>query len=203
MGVREDIPGEKYPPAKPGLATPLFALGGVLVLLFFFRAFVRTRHHRRLADIVQRNDQTQYVKAGSFGASVKKHVLYAPLWSMRHSHEFRLLGRFHMGTLPLRLEAMLVLGYIALNAAFILVFIDWWADLNQKLYQIKFAAGHIAVMNTPGLVLMAGRNNPLIPILGVSFDSFNFVHRWIGRTVAAEAVVHMGCVVGAMVRERE
>jgi hypothetical protein len=40
------------------------------------------------------------------------------------------------------------------------------------------------------LFLMAGRNNPLIKLLGLSFDTFNLLHRWLGRIVALEAVAH-------------
>lgn len=37
---------------------------------------------------------------------------------------------------------------------------------------------------------MATRNNPLISWLGMSFDTFNLLHRWFGRVVALEAVCH-------------
>lgn len=37
---------------------------------------------------------------------------------------------------------------------------------------------------------MAGRNNPLIRWLGISFDTFNLLHRWFGRIVVLEAVCH-------------
>ena len=37
---------------------------------------------------------------------------------------------------------------------------------------------------------MASRNNPLIKWLGISFDTFNLLHRWFGRIVAMEAVCH-------------
>lgn len=37
---------------------------------------------------------------------------------------------------------------------------------------------------------MAGRNNPLITLLGISFDQFNLLHRWFGRIAVLEALVH-------------
>lgn len=37
---------------------------------------------------------------------------------------------------------------------------------------------------------MAGRNNPLIIWLNVSFDTFNLIHRWLGRIVILEAITH-------------
>lgn len=37
---------------------------------------------------------------------------------------------------------------------------------------------------------MAGRNNPLISLLNMSFDQFNLLHRWLGRIVVLEALAH-------------
>lgn len=37
---------------------------------------------------------------------------------------------------------------------------------------------------------MAGRNNPLINWLNLSFDTFNLLHRWFGRIVVLEALAH-------------
>lgn len=37
---------------------------------------------------------------------------------------------------------------------------------------------------------MAARNNPLISVLGISFDTFNLLHRWLGRIVIIEAFAH-------------
>ena len=37
---------------------------------------------------------------------------------------------------------------------------------------------------------MAGRNNPLIQWLNISFDTFNLMHRWFGRIVVLEALAH-------------
>ena len=45
-------------------------------------------------------------------------------------------------------------------------------------------------VNMIPLILLVGRNNPLIWILGISFDTFNLIHRWIGRLVVVEAVAH-------------
>jgi hypothetical protein len=40
------------------------------------------------------------------------------------------------------------------------------------------------------LFIMAGRNNPLISWLNLSFDSFNLLHRWFGRIVVLETIAH-------------
>ncbi len=43
------------------------------------------------------------------------------------------------------------------------------------------------------MFIFAARNNPLIPFLGISFDTFNLFHRWIGRIVILESVAHVSC----------
>ncbi len=48
----------------------------------------------------------------------------------------------------------------------------------------------MAMVNLVPLFLMAGRNNPLIKLLGISFDTFNLLHRWLGRIVALEILAH-------------
>lgn len=179
---------------NPEVAVPLFVVAGLVVVLYLWRSAVRIKHRRRSKLAMQVDDQSELSRTSSVNASLKKHVLYAPLFSKRHSREFRFL-RLHMGSVPLRLEVILLLIYLALNIAFVVVVVDWWSGFSKKMFQLKYAAGHLAVMNTPGLVLSAGRNNPLIPLLGISFDTFNFMHRWVGRVIAANAVIHMGAVL--------
>ncbi|KAK9585721.1 hypothetical protein V6000_001574 [Aspergillus fumigatus] len=196
-GVDHSHPGYPHRPMNPVLATPLFVLSGVFTVLFLCRVVIRFQHRRRLREILQTEDQCKFSRTSVIFAWIKKHVLYAPLVSKRHSREFQLLNRLHMGSIPLRLEATLVLGYITTNLLFLFVLVDWWTDYQEKMYQLKYAAGHLAVMNSPVLVLSAGRNNPLIPLLGIPFDTFNFLHRWVGRVMIAGALIHMGCVIGA------
>ncbi|KAE8353220.1 ferric reductase NAD binding domain-containing protein [Aspergillus coremiiformis] len=200
MGVDQLAPGKQHtrhdhPPMNPALATPLYVLGGVLVSLFLSRSIIRLRHRRRLREILQTDDQERFAQSNVISATLKKHVFYAPLLSVRHSREFRFLGRIHMGIIPLRLEAALLLGYFVLNVIFFFALTNWWLGYEETMYQIKYAAGHLCVMNLPVLVLTAGRNNPLIPLLGLQFDMFNVLHRWIGRLIIGEAIVHMSCVV--------
>lgn len=45
-------------------------------------------------------------------------------------------------------------------------------------------------MNMASLFVFSARNNPLIPILGIPFDTFNLFHRWVGRIVVVQALAH-------------
>ena len=203
MGVELEGSGKGQPPMNPGLATPLYVLAGVVGVLFLYRTGIRIRHHQQLCEVLRKDDQSKFSKTNSWRATINRHVLFAPLFSTRHNREFRLMGKFHMGTIPLRLEVCMLLGYIALNIIFFFVLIDWGSGFSEKMFQLKYAAGHLSVMNSPALVLSAGRNNPLIPLLGIQFDTFNLLHRWIGRIMAVEALIHMGCVVGGKTHESQ
>ncbi|KAL8773339.1 MAG: hypothetical protein Q9209_001733 [Squamulea sp. 1 TL-2023] len=58
------------------------------------------------------------------------------------------------------------------------------------LAELRGRTGHLAFINMMPLMVFGGRNNLLIPLLRVSFDTFNIFHRWIGRLVAMEAIAH-------------
>ncbi|KAJ5372360.1 Riboflavin synthase-like beta-barrel [Penicillium concentricum] len=197
MGVELKGNGPGEPPMNPAIAVPLFVVAGLITILFVWKTVIRIRHRRRSKAARQGTDQTQLSRTNRFNAALKKHLLYAPIWGNRHSREFRVF-RLHMGSLPLRLEVICLLIYLSLNIIFIIVTVDWWvSDYTEKMFQLKFSAGHLAVMNTPGLVLGAGRNNPLVQLLGISFDTFNFMHRWVGRVITANAVIHMSAVLAS------
>lgn len=203
MAVEKDGSGRTESPMNPGLATPLYVLSGVVVILFVCRIMTVMQHRRRLRDVLQNGDQMIQVNTSSLYGNFKKHVLYAPLFSTRHNREFRLFGKVHMGTVPLRLESFILATYLAVNIIFLFALVDWHSHFGEKLFQLKYSAGHLAVMNTPVLVITAGRNNPLITVLGISFDTFNLFHRWVGRLIAIQSVMHMGCVLGRMDHQSE
>ncbi|KAJ5989725.1 hypothetical protein N7522_009932 [Penicillium canescens] len=41
------------------------------------------------------------------------------------------------------------------------------------------------------LFLLACRNNPLIPLLQINFNTYNLLHRWLGRIVVFEVITHV------------
>jgi predicted ferric reductase len=48
----------------------------------------------------------------------------------------------------------------------------------------------MAVFNLFPTIVFASRNNPLIPILQVPFDTFQLFHRWAARLFILEAIIH-------------
>ena len=71
--------------------------------------------------------------------------------------------------------------------------IDWSQPISQSLHSLIGTTGTLAIVNLVPLVVTAGRNNPLISFLMVSFDTFNLLHRWCARMVVFEATIHTLC----------
>lgn len=126
----------------------------------------------------------------SWMPGLKKHIIYAPFWSKRHNREFRLSAAINVGTLPSRLHSLLLFIYVGSN--FTYMFILNWQNKNRYAFcaELRGRSGTLSLVNMVPLIIFAGRNNPLIGLLKISFDTYNLLHRWMGRLVVLEAVIH-------------
>lgn len=171
----------------------LNALAAAVVLYFTWKSYIRlTLHVRRLHGMA--NGTQRYFAREDYRMSwFKKHVVNAPIFRVRHSREFQLSWAVNMGTLPTRFQALCVMGLIGMNTALCTLHIPYNDNIATWGKLLRNRTGTLATANLIPLVILAGRNNPLVPMLGISFDSWNFYHRWIGRIFAAEALVHFFC----------
>jgi hypothetical protein len=137
-------------------------------------------------------DRQRYWKHSqwSWMPSLKKNLIYAPLWKKRHNREIKLSAAISIGTLPSRLHTVILGVYLLSN--FIYTFMLNWSQPNMYEFcaEVRGRSGSLATINMLPLVILAGRNNPLIGILHISFDTYNLLHRWMGRMVVLEAVIH-------------
>ncbi|KAK7917054.1 ferric reductase like transmembrane component [Apiospora marii] len=126
----------------------------------------------------------------SWMPSIKNHLIYAPLWNKRHNREIRLSSAISIGTLPSRFHFILLGLYFSSN--FVYMFVLNWANTNKWSFyaEVRGRSGTLAAVNMIPLIIMAGRNNPLIGMLSVSFDTYNLLHRWMGRMVVIETIIH-------------
>ena len=122
---------------------------------------------------------------------IKRYLTYAPLLKKSHHDGIYLFGRVYIGILPTRFQSIFLLAVIGFNIYHCVVKILWHASSATMLQQFRNRTGTMAVVNLIPLVIMGGRNNPLITLLNIPFDIFNLVHRWFGRIVVAEALAHM------------
>lgn len=156
----------------------------VYQVVFHFIRYVRTV--ACLGNETQRYFAAPSIMFGRF----KKYFLDAPLFRTRHHREFKLSTAINVGTLPSRLQMAFLVGYFGTNVAFCVISINWNGTYKEVSSEFRNRTGVLAVVNMLPLFLLAGRNNPFITFCGISFDTFNLIHRWFGRIVVLEAIAH-------------
>lgn len=164
------------------------AVGGSIVLAY--NIYLKLLRYLRTVSSLGNSTQYYFARESWKSSFFKKSIQYAPLGSKRHNREFALSSAVNMGTLPTRLQFVCLVGYFASNVAFCLVDINLHENFASIADLLRNRTGVLSVVNMVPLILFAGRNNPLIKWLDLSFDTFNLLHRWLGRIVALEAIAH-------------
>ena len=174
-------------------------LYALLAVLFLGIVLVRLgqsiqAHLRHLDGLRSRSaDEQRYWTQdhGTWWPFLKKHLFYAPLLHKRHNREIQLSNAINVGTIPSRFHTLILLLYLIANFIYCLL-LDYHNPKRPALIaEIRGRTGHLAVINMVCLFVLAGRNNPLIRILRVSFDTMNLFHRWIGRLVVVLSLAHL------------
>ncbi|KAK4189568.1 ferric reductase like transmembrane component-domain-containing protein [Podospora australis] len=165
-------------------------LGALAVALLIWRCSLILIRYVRTVTCLHNDTQKYFARPSHKYSWFQRNILYAPIFGKRHNREFQISSALNVGTLPTRLQLLFIVGYLATNVAFCVITIDWSGPLRQVAALLRSRTGYLAVVNMIPLFLMAGRNNPLIPLLGMSFDTFNLLHRWFGRIVMLESVAH-------------
>ncbi|PWW75021.1 hypothetical protein C7212DRAFT_282248 [Tuber magnatum] len=174
------------------------SLAAFAALPFLYRFCCVVYARVRLLVSLSSENQRFFAEPPSAWASlIKKHVIYSPLFRVRHNREFRLSAAVNVGTLPSRFQAFFLVGYLAGNIVFCTLMIDYTEDTTSMLGEVRNRTGVLAAANMVPLFLLAGRNNPLIQLMGIPFDTYNLIHRWLGRIVVLEAIAHTSCWAAA------
>lgn len=149
-------------------------------------------HMRQVSSLSVSGDRQNYWKfvQWSWLPSLKKNLLYAPFWKKRHNREIKVSAAVNMGTLPSRLHSIILFILLGTNLAYMFV-LNWENDnMYEFCAELRGRSGTLALVNMVPLIILAGRNNPLIALLRISFDTYNLIHRWLGRLTAIEALIH-------------
>ncbi|KAF3941519.1 hypothetical protein ABW19_dt0201776 [Dactylella cylindrospora] len=190
--------GEGTTPIDQFVLIPLYLLAGGAIILFGFR-----RHDQFSKD---KRGQRSFLRSASQSHTPKSpwfkwmRLRYAPLYTKRHSLELRPFKWLNFGVLPTRVEASIMLVYTLLNVIFTVATIPWSSEeWSLKMYGLRNHSGTLATANLIPLVLTAGRNNPLVPFLKIPFNTFNTMHRFLGRLVVVETLLHVAAVLATKV----
>ncbi|PGH28288.1 hypothetical protein AJ80_00179 [Polytolypa hystricis UAMH7299] len=169
------------------------SVGAVAVLVLLGRFAQRGHTYLRLVTTVASTARQQRFwsfEGSKVWANIKRHVLYAPLGRKRHNREIQISSAINVGTLPSRFHLVLITLYVASNIAYCSILNYKANHVDALVAELRGRSGNLAVINMVPLFILAGRNNPLIPLLHVSFDTYNLIHRWMGRIVVIESIVH-------------
>ncbi|KAI5792414.1 ferric reductase like transmembrane component-domain-containing protein [Peziza echinospora] len=169
----------------------LVSVAGLIAVTLVYKAINDLQAKLRLL-LCLGSDKQQYwaTPRSDIFPKIKRSLLWAPLFGKRHNREFRLNRAVNVGTLPTRFQALALIAFVASNIAFCTVSIDWKQPRAALLKEVRSRTGIMATINMMPLFLLAGRNNPLIRLLKISFDTYNLMHRWLGRIVVIEALAH-------------
>ena len=180
-------------PLDDSLTYVLWVSVGALFLVILCVRFgqMANAHLRHLLNLNASPHQQSYWSEDrtAIWPKLKKNLIYAPLWKKRHNREFQLSRAVNVGTLPSRLHSLILIMYLLSNIIYCM-YLDYSEPKAKLMAELRGRSGHLSVVNMIPLIVLAGRNSPLIPMLRVSFDTYNLFHRWIGRVVALEALVH-------------
>ena len=170
----------------------LYVLLGIVGALIIYNLVITSIRHIRTLTCLN-NDTQRFFKAPQpLYAKIKQHLLYAPLFSRRHSKQVR-VGPMDLGILPTRLQSLLFLSIIIMNVILATFGMEWSGTNTTLIMHFRNRVGLLAVTNMIPLVIIAGRNNPFIHLTSISFDTWNLVHRWLGHIIIALAVAHSSC----------
>ena len=173
-------------------------LASIVGALFVYHMVTRLVRYVRTITCLNNDTQRYFAVPNDAYAKVKEHVLYAPLFGNRRNREST--RKLDFGVLPTRFQSLLLAAYTATNIAFCVLSIDWRQSQTTVLAQFRNRTGILAMVNLVPIFLMAGRNNPLIKLLDVSFDTFNLMHRWFGRIVVLETICHTAAYTTSKVK---
>ncbi|KAL4970516.1 ferric reductase family protein [Aspergillus stella-maris] len=177
------------------LFTRIILVSVIAVAFILFCGRIAQISHAYLRHITSltasRREQTFWsIENSPLWSNIKKHLLYAPLGRKRHNREIQLSTAVNVGTLPSRFQTILIVLYVASQIAYCTL-LDYDENVKAALVaELRGRSGTLAVLNMVPLFILAGRNNPLIPLLRISFDTYNLLHRWLGRIVVIESIVH-------------
>ncbi|KAM0303531.1 hypothetical protein HYE67_003604 [Fusarium culmorum] len=168
----------------------MIVCGSVSLAVVIWKVCERIIRLTRHVSCLNNDKQRYFAIPSQRFASLKRNLLYAPVFSKRHNREIQISKAINVGTLPTRFQLLFLIAYFASNIVWCVIDIDYSADMSAACGVIRNRTGVLSTVNMVPLFLLAGRNNPLIPLLNISFDTYNLLHRWFGRIVVLEALAH-------------
>ncbi|KAL6244668.1 hypothetical protein RBB50_008196 [Rhinocladiella similis] len=180
----------------------LWALLGVVGLFFVYATFHRIDAHvRHLASMGRPASLRYFSQCSSTFSRIKSNLIYAPLLYYRRAREIKLSRHLGFGTLPTRFQAIFIFLIVVTNIFASIWNIPWSDPELQVLPILRNRTGCLSVVNLIPIVVLSTVKNPLIWLLDIPYDTFNLMHRWLGRVSILQAIAHVVCYLVAKVKK--
>ncbi|KAK9352967.1 ferric reductase NAD binding domain-containing protein, partial [Lipomyces doorenjongii] len=133
-------------------------------------------------------------KPGRLVTFFTKHIMLPATFSGKHVSPIRFFG-ISWNVMPLRWQTLLIVGFVLLNVILIFVHRIIIGESHEEwtIQAVRFYANRSGIMATtmiPLLFLFGGRNNIMMTVTGWSHETLNMFHRWIGRMMFFQSLVH-------------
>jgi hypothetical protein len=169
----------------------MFAILVVVVMISFVSSWGMVFYTYLRHITVMANAEHQHFWAHNrfpWFAWLKRHLIYAPLFKKRHNNKL-MVKKITIGTLPPRAHFIIIMIYLFFNIAWILT-LPYKQTTPIVLANLRGRTGTMAFFNLFPTILFGLRNNPLIFILQVPYDTFQLYHRWTARIFVLESALH-------------
>lgn len=122
-------------------------LAGLIAALTIWRVGLESVKYVRKLTCLNSDTQRYFIAPSSAFASLKKNLLYAPIFGKRHNREFQLSAAVNVGTLPTRFQLLFLLSYFATNVIFCVYNISFDQPLTVACKEIRNRSGILSVVN--------------------------------------------------------
>jgi hypothetical protein len=165
-------------------------LGLIVLFTAWWASLVHHQHARTLSSLSPGNTQAYFAPVNRYWGLLKKHFVFAPLFGKRHHKAFMITRTIDNGCLPSRPQTSLLVAYFVFLQIATFYGIDYSMKRTLVAAAIQRRSGLFAISHLVPMFILAARNNPLIWLTGISFDTFNLFHRWVGRFIGFEILIH-------------
>ncbi|ETN45503.1 uncharacterized protein HMPREF1541_09335 [Cyphellophora europaea CBS 101466] len=169
--------------------------------IFIYRSSVRVYAHMRHLASLTATSQKYFAEGDSRVNWLKRHILYAPTFRHKRATEIQFHRYLNFGSIPTRFQTVFITACIVVNVWACCWEVPWNDERLQVLPILRNRTGTLSVANLVPVLIMATIKNPLIEILDISYDTFNLMHRWLGRLCILQGVAHTVCYMIAKVEK--
>jgi predicted ferric reductase len=170
--------------------TLLLAIISIPLLLTLVHRFAtRVRNERRRISVIGFSKKYSCYKRYVYRGRLEQYLSNAPIWSNRCRYNFPTPATSSTKTLRPRPQTLLIIVYILSNILYCATIRG--QDESRRMAELRGRCGTLAAFNLILTIICALRNNPLIPMLHVSYNTFNLFHRWLARIVVLQTIAHV------------